>query len=136
MTGKFVIENVPMPDGVKPAAPPSPSWSVGQLDPAAGMPWDRGQGSDSQSGAARRVGLEKVFAEPVGTPPAKYARAKLNTANEVADEIARIYRLAKAGRMDSAVATKLTYILATLAKVRGDGDLERRIEALEARRIG
>jgi len=65
--------------------------------------------------------------------PKKYARARLQTANDIAHEIARVYRAAKSGELDPNVATKLVYILSTLAKVRADGELELRIEALELR---
>jgi hypothetical protein len=63
----------------------------------------------------------------------KYARAKLQTAHEIANEIARVYRSVKSGELDPNVGTKLTYILSTLAKIRTDGTLEDRIAALENR---
>ncbi len=61
----------------------------------------------------------------------RYVRAKLQTANQIADEIARVYRATKTGELDPNVSTKLVYILSTLAKVRSEGSLEERIEALE-----
>lgn len=134
MTRKFVIENVPMPDGATPSAAPSPSRPAGQPDSAADALLGQAEGADSHESLTRAVGPQKLIAEPV-TLPKKYARAKLESATDIGNEIARVYRLAKSGEMDSSVATKLTYILATLAKVRGDGDIERRIEALEMRRI-
>lgn len=134
MTGRFVVENVPMPDAATPAPGPSPRWSSEPAGSAHGAVWGHGQGVGSHDAPLGLPGPEKVIAEPV-TYPKKYARAKLESATDIGNEIARVYRLAKSGEMDSAVATKLTYILATLAKVRGDGELERRIEALETRRI-
>lgn len=134
MTGKFVIENVPMPDGAKPSAAPSPSWSSERTESAAGARLDQGQRASSHDAFARAIGPEKLIAEPV-TLPKKYARAKLETATDIGNELARIYRLMKSGELDPNLGTKLTYVLSTLAKVRGDGDIERRIEALEMRRI-
>lgn len=127
MAGKFFVESgFPLPDAAKPNGWPSPLPGEG-AEAVTKTLFTREEG---------RHGLapEKLVAEPVNLP-AKYARAKLNTAYEIADEIARVYRLAKSGRMDASIATKLTYILATMAKVRSDGELERRIEALETRRI-
>lgn len=134
MTGRFVVENVPMPERPTPAPLPSPLWPSEQPASASGEAWGPGQVAGSHDAPLRLHGPEKVAAEPV-THPKKYARAKLESATDIGNEIARVYRLAKSGEMDSAIATKLTYILATLAKVRGDGELERRIEALETRRI-
>lgn len=67
------------------------------------------------------------------TPAKRYARVKLQTASQIGDEMAKIYRLAKSGEMDASIATKLTYILQSLAKIRVDGELEDRIAALEER---
>ena len=66
-------------------------------------------------------------------PKKKYTRAKLVSANDIASELARIYRATKAGELDPNVATKLTYILSTLSKLRMDGEIERRLEILEER---
>ena len=67
------------------------------------------------------------------TPAKRYARSKLQTAADIGNEMAKIYRLAKSGEMDASIATKLTYILQSLAKIRVDGELEARLEALEQR---
>ena len=72
-----------------------------------------------------------VEADP--TPAKRYARGKLQTAADIGNEMAKIYRLAKSGEMDASIATKLTYILQSLAKIRVDGELEARLEALEQR---
>lgn len=61
----------------------------------------------------------------------KSHRASLRSPREIGNELAKLYRLAKAGSIDPATATKLTYILATLAKIRVDSELEKRIEKLE-----
>ncbi len=84
---------------------------------------------DWQTGA-----VTVIDAEP--TPDIKrYARAKLKTQNDIANELARVYRLAKSGEMDSSIATRLTYILTSLSKIKSDAELEKRIEALERRGI-
>ena len=72
--------------------------------------------------------------DKVAPPPLKRdTRAKLVNANDIANEIARVYRATKSGEIDANIATKLTYILSTLAKIRVDQALEARIEALEER---
>ena len=74
-----------------------------------------------------------VSVQPEPTPAKRYARGKLQTASDIGNEMAKIYRLAKSGEMDASIATKLTYILQSLAKIRIDGELEDRIAALEDR---
>ena len=74
-----------------------------------------------------------VIVQPDPTPAKRYARSKLQTASDIGNEMAKVYRLAKSGEMDASVATKLTYILQSLAKIRVDGELEARLEALEQR---
>ena len=74
-----------------------------------------------------------VGVEAAPTPAKRYARGKLQTAADIGNEMAKIYRLAKSGEMDASIATKLTYILQSLAKIRVDGELEARLEALEQR---
>ena len=74
-----------------------------------------------------------VSVQPDPTPAKRYARSKLQTAADIGNEMAKIYRLAKSGEMDASIATKLTYILQSLAKIRVDGELEDRIAALEER---
>ena len=74
-----------------------------------------------------------VSVQPDPIPAKRYARSKLQTASDIGNEMAKIYRLAKSGEMDASIATKLTYILQSLAKIRVDGELEARLEALEQR---
>ena len=74
-----------------------------------------------------------VSVQPEPTPAKRYARGKLQTASDIGNEMAKIYRLAKSGEMDASIATKLTYILQSLAKIRVDAELEDRIAALEER---
>ena len=84
-----------------------------------------------QHQTAESPAVVSVEADP--TPAKRYARGKLQTASDIGNEMAKIYRLAKSGEMDASIATKLTYILQSLAKIRGDGELEARLEALEQR---
>ena len=74
-----------------------------------------------------------VSVQPDPTTAKRYARSKLQTASDIGNEMAKIYRLAKSGEMDASIATKLTYNLQSLAKIRVDGELEARLEALEQR---
>lgn len=66
-------------------------------------------------------------------PKKRYARAKLVSANDIAGELARVYRAMKSGELDPNVGTKLTYVLSTLAKLRMDSEIEERLAALEDR---
>ena len=66
-------------------------------------------------------------------PPApRRVRCPLRSQSEIADELARLYRRARAGEVDAQTAGRLAYILRLLSKVREVGDLEQRIEQLEA----
>lgn len=66
-------------------------------------------------------------------PPVRDRRLPLKTAQHVRAELARVYRAMKAGQMDPALGTKLTYVLATLGRMIEVGDLEQRLEILESR---
>ncbi len=63
----------------------------------------------------------------------RYARARLVSANDIAAELARVYRAMKSGELDPNVGTKLTYVLSTLSKIRMDSEIEERLIALEER---
>lgn len=63
------------------------------------------------------------------TPPR--LRLKLASAGDVARELARLYRQARAGQMEVQDASRLANILQILARVLETSDLEARIEALE-----
>lgn len=66
-------------------------------------------------------------------PKKRYARAKLVSTNDIAAELARVYRAMKSGELDPNVGTKLTYVLSTLAKLRMDSEIEERLAVLEDR---
>jgi len=65
----------------------------------------------------------------LNAPPPRHALTRIA---HVRDELARLYRHARTGRIETSEATRLTYILATLAKIIEVSDLEKRIEKLEA----
>ncbi|MGB9428967.1 MAG: hypothetical protein WCC11_03680 [Gammaproteobacteria bacterium] len=58
-------------------------------------------------------------------------RYRLTSLRAVRRELASVYWSAKDGTVELADATKLTFILGTLARVITDGDLEMRLDALE-----
>jgi len=64
------------------------------------------------------------------TPPLENRKAFTRTSH-VRQELAYIYKLAKAGRMDTGEATKLTYILHTLSKMIESEMLEARLSTIE-----
>jgi hypothetical protein len=76
--------------------------------------------------------LQIVTAEAlVVTPYRSRARLRLSTVHECTREMGRIYREARNKQIDTQTATRLCYILQSLAAMIRDGDLERRIELLE-----
>jgi hypothetical protein len=60
-----------------------------------------------------------------------YRPGALAIAADVRQELAKVYRDARQGILDASVATRLTYILATLAKLIEATALEERIAVLE-----
>lgn len=60
------------------------------------------------------------------------SRVSLRTLVEVAEELARVYRLADRGRMEWAEATKRAFILSTQGKLIEAAVVEARLDALEA----
>lgn len=63
----------------------------------------------------------------VAIPP----KIKLQTLEDVRREAARVYREARAGKLDTAEASKLSFMLQGIAKMIEAGQIEKRIEALE-----
>ncbi len=61
------------------------------------------------------------------TPP----RTALTKLEHVRNELARVYRLARTGKMETSEATRLTYMLVALSKIIESSDLEARVKALE-----
>lgn len=78
----------------------------------------------AKRGATARAGKAKGV---VPTP----AKIKLQTLEDVRREAARVYREARAGRLDTSEASKLSFMLQGIGKMIEAGQIERRIEALE-----
>lgn len=66
-------------------------------------------------------------------PPARKRpkNIKLSSVSDVAEELARLYRQARAGEVETADASRLCYVLNTLASVLETAQLEARIQQLE-----
>ncbi len=62
-------------------------------------------------------------------------RCKLQDIADVKRELARIYRESRSGKMLTADLGRFANVLAILARVMSDSDLESRILALEAERL-
>lgn len=58
-------------------------------------------------------------------------RLKLRTIDDCAAELARLYRAAKAGQIETQDASRLANMLSILSRMIEGGELERRITALE-----
>lgn len=65
-------------------------------------------------------------------PPGKKGSIALTKMAHVRTELSAVYREARTGKLDVAAATKLCFMLQVLAKIIEGGELEQRIEALEA----
>jgi hypothetical protein len=78
--------------------------------------------------AAERVDVEEV---PGPTPPGRLRRIRLETVDDVRVELARLYREVRAGDLDPALASKLTYMLVSLARVAEVATVERRLAEIE-----
>ena len=61
------------------------------------------------------------------TPP----RTALTKLEHVRDELARVYRHARTGKIETSEGTRLTYMLIALSKIIEASDLEKRIDELE-----
>ena len=61
------------------------------------------------------------------------ARARLDTMARVRRELARVYREARAGRLDVADASKLANILQIMGRMIETSEVETRLDALERR---
>lgn len=88
---------------------------------------------DSDKGAARKIRAGKrsdarKWADP---PTPRRVRAKLDTIGDVTRELARLYREARGGTLDTADASKLANILALMGRLIEGSDLEARIAAIE-----
>ena len=67
----------------------------------------------------------------IGSPLPRTALTKIE---HIRDELARVYRHARAGKIETQEATRLTYILNILAKIIETSELEERVRMLEEKR--
>ena len=66
----------------------------------------------------------------------RLAPIKLDTFRNIRDELGRLYREARQGRIATTDATRMAYLLGEIRKAIADEDLERRLSALEATQRG
>jgi len=92
--------------------------------------------SDAPNGAwnvpAIPAAVEVAYApHPPRAPRQPLARLRLNTMSDLAKEHRKLYREARAGVISASEATKLAYLLATLANLMTTTEFEERLAALE-----
>lgn len=88
-----------------------------------------------KKGRAIAVVHDSQGQEPGGfldDPTPRRSRATLRTLDDVAVELARLYRRAERGQIPTADASRLAYILTSLGKVIEASVIEARLTALEA----
>jgi len=78
--------------------------------------------------------LSVVNAEAAPPPLAKRYRCKLDTLSDCRREMGRVYRECRSGLVETSDASRLTYIISSIAKVIESSDLEARIQKLEEQR--
>jgi len=66
------------------------------------------------------------------TPHGRLAKIDLHSLDDVRREMAKLYREARNGQIDTRDATRLVYILGELVKVFAVRELESRVKTLEA----
>lgn len=64
--------------------------------------------------------------------PSPRSRLRLGTVRECRRELAKLYIEARRGKIETSDATRLAYLLTSLANMIRDSEMEERIEALEA----
>lgn len=69
---------------------------------------------------------------PEPTPPAM-KRTKLGSIREIRSELARVYREARSGKIDTGTATRLAYLLDLMARMVERSELEERVANLEGK---
>lgn len=69
--------------------------------------------------------------EFVDTPRPLVVRVKLTSVQDVQKELSKLYRLARAKKLDTSEASKLANILMLIARIMETSDLEERIARLE-----
>lgn len=79
------------------------------------------------NGGTKATQIQVLQPEP--TP--RRVRTKLGNIREIRFELARVYRLMKAGEIDTTTGTRLTYVLTQLANMTVDSQIEDRLGTLE-----
>lgn len=77
------------------------------------------------------VKTAQITVLPPEAPAPVRKRTKLGTVREIRAELARVYRKAKSGEIDTTTATRLAYLLDLMARMIERAELENRVEALE-----
>ena len=75
--------------------------------------------------------IDNDLKEIDNTPP----RTALTKLEHVRDELARVYRHARTGKIETSEGTRLTYMLVALAKIIESSELEERVRALEGKGV-
>jgi hypothetical protein len=71
-------------------------------------------------------------ASGVPSTPSPPTVGKLDTLTRVRRQMTRLYKEARTGTLETQEATRLCFLLVSIAKLIESSDLERRIEAMEA----
>ena len=85
--------------------------------------------AETASNEPSKTAVIEVLPPDAPTPTRK--RTKLGNIREIRMELARVYRQAKAGQIDTSMATRLAYMLDLMARMIERAELEERIERLE-----
>jgi hypothetical protein len=91
--------------------------------------------SETPNGVAKPAALPTIVgteALPPPSPANPMARVRLNGVGDTAKELRKIYRECRAGTLATSEATKLAYLLTTLANLMVTSSLEDRLAALES----
>ena len=86
----------------------------------------------TKASASRAVSGEVV--DPA--PPGRRAPVRLDTADSIRLEMARVYRDARAHKLDSQEASRLVYMLGEIRKAYETTVIERRLKSLEEEHEG
>jgi hypothetical protein len=80
--------------------------------------------------APKSVVIEVLHPAPL-PPPQK--RVRLGTIREIRGELAKVYREARSGKIDTATATRLAYLLDLMSRMIERSELEERVAVLESK---
>lgn len=76
--------------------------------------------------------VRTVSGEVLTRPPDNSPRINLGTAEHIRQEMARVYRDARSGKIETSEAGKLAYILTAVLKAHESGVIEKRLGDLES----